>query len=406
MSGATKLSSEESSVGTVCTADSPRFSDFANTIQTPTLRVISRKIEAVSGVNLAQGTCQLPVPKELIAGASEAIAFGINRYTPAAGLPSVRKVFADKLARHNGISSLDPMTEVAVTSGSTGAFDGICGSLLNPGDEVILFEPFYPYHRKTLEKWKATIKYVPLAWGDWVIDWELLEKAFSNRTKFIVVSTPSNPCGKVFSREELVGIASLCRKFGAHLVTDEIYEYMVFDGGKHISAASLPEAKDVTITIGGFSKTFSITGWRIGYVAASRTLMEKITALVDLTYVCPPAPLQDGVRAGIENMPETFYSELCAGYQQKRDFWCNTLRHAGLLPNVPEGAYYVLADFSQRFPTLSGLDFVDLMISRTGVGAVPSSDFVRDSERSKWVRFCVAVEDSVLYDAAGRLRNL
>lgn len=382
------------------------FSHYALGVESPTLRFITQKVIAANGINLGQGTCQVPAPQEVINAAAQAMRDGINGYTLAKGLPSLRAAIAKKLARDNDITDVNPETEIIVTCGATGALEGVCEAFINPGDEVILFEPYYPYHKKTLEKFNATIRYVALKGPAWTFDEEELARSFGPKTKFVVINTPSNPCGKVFTREEILRIGKLCVQNGAYLITDEIYEYMVFDGKKHLSPASIKELRPYTFMIGGYSKTFAITGWRIGFLLVPSQFCEKLSQVLDLTYVCAPAPLQEGVARALEVLPISFFDSLAATYQKKRDYFAQVLRGRGLHVEVPAGSYYLIAHFSERFPDKTGMEFVLHMIEKAQVGAVPSQDFVRKPEEQRWARFCVAVEDSILDKAADYLKRL
>src|SRR5437763_9649393 len=228
------------------------------------IRRMSRECERAGGINLGQGICDLPSIPELVEGACDAITSHKATYSKFEGIDLLRERIARKMAHYNGIVC-DPVSEVVVTVGSSGGFATPALATLNPGDEVILFEPYYGYHLNTLRVLGLATKFVPLHAPDWRIDFDVLRAAFTPRTKAIVVCTPSNPSGKMFTREELERIGALCHEFGAWMITDEIYEYIVCDGRKHVSPASLDACRDVTITISGFSKTFSITGWRVGY---------------------------------------------------------------------------------------------------------------------------------------------
>jgi len=360
---------------------------------------------AVNGINLGQGVCQLPVPPTVLAAAHRALDNGINRYTSPYGLISLRKAIAKKLKNHNGITA-NPETEIAITNGTTGAFEGICATFLNPGDAVVSFSPYYPYYDNALRRYQAETRYVELSEPDWDINWEQLDRYLTPDVKFILLNTPGNPNGKVFSQEELTRIGKLCKDRDVLMVTDEIYEYMTYDGRSHTSPGSLPDLKDNTITMGGYSKTFAITGWRIGYLVAPPRIMEKLIALVDNIYVCAPAPLQQGVADAIDTLPDSFYSDLNAMYLKKRDTFCAALEELGLDVMRPQGAYYAMADFRNMFPKLDSKAFVDRMIEKTRVGAVPADDFVSDPENHRWVRFCFAVPDEDLAKAAQMLRAL
>lgn len=377
----------------------------ASALQPPSLREITQRVAAVSGINLGQGVCQLPTPQFVIEAASQALHDGLNRYTNPRGLLSLREALAEKLRRHNNITA-DPEREILVTSGSTAAFEAVCALLLDPGDEVVNFVPYYPYHHNALRRYGAKVNLVELSGPDYTFDPNDLNSACSNKTKFIIVNTPGNPSGKVFTEQELDIVAEAAERCGALVVTDEIYEYMVFDGRKHVSPASLPRLSGRTITIGGYSKTFAITGWRVGFAVVPPQLADRAAALLDSIYVCAPAPLQEAVARGIGAFGDEFYTELQRTYQRKRDLFCAALRRAGLNPAVPQGSYYIIADFRDRFRQYDSRGFVDMMIERARVGAVPSSDFVEDSRNEKWVRFCVSVADEVLEQAAENLRAL
>lgn len=381
------------------------FSVQSGAIEPPSLRKITLRVHEVGGVNLGQGVCQLPVPPEVLAAAHRALDGGVNRYTSPYGLLSLRQAIVSKLREHNGLT-VDPESEIAITCGGTGAFEGICATLLNPGDAVVSFSPYYPYFHNAFLRHQARVRHVQLSPPNWTIDWEQLEAALTSGVKFLYLNTPSNPTGKVFSREELERIARLCLDRGVLVVSDEIYQYMTYDQHRHISIASLPGMKDQTILTGGYSKTFAITGWRIGYMVAPRRIMERAIKLVDNMYVCAPAPLQQGVAEALEILPEQFYSDLRETYARKRAFVGSAMEKLGLKVIYPQGAYYAMADFREMFPGLSSMEFVDRMIERARVGAVPADDFVAEPEKHRWVRVCFALPDEDLARAAEMLEGL
>ena len=375
----------------------------------PALREVGFKVAKVKGINLAQGVCLMPVPETVKQGAFAAIEAGHNRYAPAQGILELRQSIAGKLERFNKFTNV--LDSLIVTVGSTGAFEAVCDSFISKGDEVITFSPFYPYHAQALAKNQATMKLVELRKPNWSFDLQELERAFSPRTKFVLLITPHNPTGKVFSRTELAQIGEMCRKHNVFCVTDEVYEYMTYDGHEHTSIASLPEMFEHTITMGSYSKTFAITGWRIGYLVAPRAVIESLRSMSDQLYVCAPTPLQYGVAHGIKELGDDFYKELRGQYKHKRELLMNGLSQAGLRPIAPQGGYFILANTQERFPGISSEDAVEQMIERTGVGAVPASDFLgRDSrgdpQRSTFLRFCFGVPDEMLQEAASRLERL
>lgn len=380
------------------------LSDIASRIVQSTIRTMSVECEKVGGVNLAQGVCDTEVPGIVRQAAEQAIEAGYNQYTRADGIPSLRQAIADKLLRQNGIAA-DPETEILVTSGVTGGFDSTCRALLNPGDEVILFEPYYGYHYATLVGQYCKPVLVSLDPPDYQLAVDRVTAAITSKTRGIVVNTPANPSGKVFSRNELEAIIEVARHHDLFIFTDEIYEHFVYDGQRHISPASLPGTADRTITISGFSKVFSITGWRVGLVYASACWTPAINYFHDLTYVCAPSALQHGVAAGLEQLPESFYSDLIAEYQGKREMICEALRQAGLEPSVPAGAYYVLADASV-VPGADSIEKAMNLLRLTGVASVPGDAFFQGGRGDHLLRFCFAKTQPDLADACNRLARL
>ncbi len=367
------------------------------------IRVMSIECERVKGINLAQGVCDTEVPVEVRRGAIDAIERGINSYTRAEGLAEIRNAIAGKMRRFNGIEC-DPETEVVVNSGSTGSFYCACLALLNPGDEVILFEPYYGYHLNTLIAVEAKPVFVALHAPDWNFSFDDLERAVTPRTRAIVINSPSNPSGKVFTRQELEGIAAFAVRHDLFVFTDEIYEYFIYEG-EHISPATLPGMRERTITMSGYSKTFSITGWRLGYTICDRKWASAIAYFHDLIYVCAPAPLQIGVAEGIVKLQDDFYREISRQHRVKRDMICDALREAGLEPSIPRGAYYVLADASS-LPGKTSKEKSMFLLRETGVASVAGSAFYHGGGGENLIRFCYAKTDRELEEACKRLGKL
>ena len=374
----------------------------ARTVQSE-IRVMSIECEKVKGINLSQGVCDTEVPDAVREAAKSAIDGGINSYTRAEGLAPIREAIAGKMLRFNGIQC-DPETEVIVHSGSTGAFYASCLALLNPGDEVILFEPYYGYHLNTLVAVEAVPAFVTLRAPDWQFSPDDLERAVTRRTRGIMLNSPANPSGKVFTREELEWIAAFAVRHDLIVFTDEIYEYFVYDG-RHISPATLPGMRERTVTISGYSKTFSITGWRVGYTICDRKWAQAIAYFHDLIYVCAPAPLQIGVAEGIFKLPDSFYRQIAQDYVKKRDLLCGTLQEIGLPPSVPKGAYYVLADAS-ALPGRNSKEKSMALLRETGVASVAGSAFYHGGGGENLIRFCFAKNDKDLEEACRRLRLL
>lgn len=365
---------------------------------------MSIECEKVGGINLAQGVCDTEVPLSVRKGAQAAIDKGINSYTRFDGLWELREAIAHKMAKYNGIQA-DPETEITVSAGSTGAFYCACLALLNPGDEVIIFEPYYGYHINTLLAVDAIPVYVTMRAPDWTFTPEDLKRAISPRTKAIIINTPANPSGKVFSRTELGWIADFASRYDLFVFTDEIYEYFLYDGRRHVSPGSLPGMAERTITISGFSKTFSITGWRIGYSVSHPRWAQMIGYVNDLVYVCAPAPLQYGVAVGIAKLDAEFCLDLCAEYGKKRDRICEALLRADLPPSVPQGAYYILADVS-RLPGVTSKEKAMYLLSRAEVASVPGDAFFHGSDGKNLVRFCFAKTDDELEEACHRIERV
>ncbi|MCC7264048.1 MAG: pyridoxal phosphate-dependent aminotransferase [Candidatus Latescibacteria bacterium] len=380
------------------------LSDRTAHITQAEIRVMTIECEKVGGVNLAQGVCDLGVPREVMEGTTDAIARGYNSYTRYDGLPELREAISGKLLCFNGIHA-DPSTEVIVSAGSTGSFYCACLALLNPGDEVILFEPFYGYHVNTLLAANAVPRYVKMRSPDWRFDPADLERAVTPRTKGIVVCTPGNPSGKVYDTQELRWVADFATKHDLFIFTDEIYEYFVYDDRAHVSPLALDDIRDRTVMISGYSKTYSITGWRIGYSVSQAKWADAIGHVNDLIYVCAPAPLQMGVAAGIGRLGPEYYASLREEFRRKRDLLCAALKDVGLTPTVSQGAYYVLADVS-HLPGADSKQKAMHLLAVTGVASVPGSAFYVSETGDNLVRFCFAKKDAELEDACYRLRRL
>ncbi len=368
------------------------------------LRAMSVECERVGGVNLSQGVCDLAVPAPVAEAAKAAIDKGENSYSRHDGTGPLRNALADKYRRRAGLD-IDPETNVVVSSGATGALYCSCLALLEPGDEVILFEPYYSYHESTLIATEAVPVFVSTKAPDWSFSMDDLEKVVTDRTRAIIVNTPSNPSGKVWTRDELELIADFSRRHDLFVFTDEIYEHFIFDDMKHISAASLPGMWERTITISGLSKTFSITGWRIGYAICDAKWAKAIGNFSDLVYVCAPTPLQAGAAAGIVELNDEYFDKLAAKYRKKREVLCAALSDVGLTPCVPQGAYYVLADASS-LPGADSKERAMYLLEKTGVASVPGKSFFKSAEGETMLRFCFAKEDDVIEDACRRLQGL
>jgi len=365
---------------------------------------MSIECDRVGGINLSQGVCDTEVPLEVREGAKRAIEEGMNTYTRYDGIDELREAIAWKQKKFYGLD-VDAEREIVVSAGATGALYCACLALLDPGDEVILFEPFYGYHLSTVIATLAVPRFVKTVPPDWRFTEESLEACVTPRTRAIVVNTPANPTGKVLTRTELETIARIAVRHDLFVLTDEIYEHFLYDGRTHVAPASLPGMAGRTITISGFSKTFSITGWRIGYCICDSRWAQTIGYFNDLVYVCAPAPLQAGVARGVRALGTDYYRRIAEEHRRKRDRLCAALARAGLAPHVPEGAYYVLADMS-RIPGTSSKERAMELLRRTGVAAVPGDAFFNGRGGENLARFCFAKKDEDLEEACRRIERL
>ncbi len=368
------------------------------------IRAMTAECDRIGGVNLAQGVCDTPVPDPVEAEAIAAIRAGHNIYTRMDGIARLRSAISAKQQRDYGLA-YDPETEVLVASGATAGLHAAVMALLNPGDEVLLFEPFYGYHTATLKSMRVKPVLVPLSEPDWTLDTDALKAAITPRTRAIILNTPANPSGKVFTQAETEAVAAVCQQHDLFLFTDEIYEYFVYDGHRHISPATLPGMRERTIVISGFSKTFSVTGWRLGYVTADARWMGAMSYFHDLTYVCAPSAFQHGAAAGLEQLPPSFYTQLATDHLSKRERLLSALRDASMEPSVPPGAYYILARVD-RLPGATAALKARHLLATTGVAAVAGSAFFRPGRGENLLRFCFAKKDADLDDACARLRRL
>lgn len=379
------------------------FADRVHAIKQSDIRRYSAICAAMNGVNLSQGVCDQPAPQLVKDAAKKAIDANHASYTNLRGIAELRQAIATKMKNFNQVIC-DPQSEIAVTVGAAGGFSCTILSTLNPGDECIVFSPFYSYHVNLLRLFGMTIKYVDLSPPNWTYDPEQLAKAFGPRTRMIEVTTPANPSGKVFNEAELKEIGKLATQHDCWIVTDEIYEYITY-GAKHVSMAAFPEFKDRTVTLSGASKTFAVTGWRVGYCIGPASLIERISVVNDLLYICAPAPLQYGIAAGL-TLPDQYYTDMRAEYAVKRDMLADALRAIDFTPFVPDGSYYMLAAFEEgRWANATAA--TEDILQKVAVATVPGSAFYRNPQDGEnQLRFCFAKEMPVLEEACKRLRQL
>lgn len=377
----------------------------ASQFQESVIREMSRLAAQHKAVNLAQGLPDFPCPSELKEAVTRAVLDDVNQYAITWGDKLLRQAIADKNKTFLGIEA-DPETEITVTCGATEAMVATMIALVDPGDEVIVFEPFYENYGPDSILSGAVPRYVKMYPPAWSFDEEELAKAFNEKTRAIIINTPHNPTGKVFTKEELTYIAKLCQKWGVLCITDEIYEHILYDGHKHIAMASLPGMKDLTITINSLSKSYSVTGWRVGWAVASPQYTLPIRKVHDFLTVGAPAPLQ---RAGVTaiNFMQKYYDELAKEYEGKRKLMLSILDGVGITYFQPQGAYYAFCDIS-NLGYKSDLAFTKYLVKDVGVAVVPGGSFFGADNplREKFVRFCFSRKEETMLAAKERLTKL
>ena len=365
---------------------------------------MTRLAEQYDAVNLSQGFPDFPAPDLLKQAACDAIQADDNQYSIAAGSRPLREAVAAQFTRRHRVP-VDAEQQVTICCGSTEAMLATMLACVDPGDEVIVFEPFYENYGPGAILSGATPKYVQLAPPEWALDRDRLAAVFSNRTRAIVINTPTNPTGKVFSRDELSFIADLCQRRDVIAISDEIYEHIVFDDTQHVPIASLPGMADRTVTISGLSKTYSVTGWRIGWAIAPPSLSEGIRKMHDFLTVAAPTPLQHAGAAAL-NMSDGYYRSMAAEYQRLRDRLVVALEACGFVCYQPRGAYYLMADAS-GFGFANDVEFSRFLVREIGVATIPGSSFYADPrDGSTLVRFCFSKRESTIREAESRLTRL
>lgn len=368
------------------------------------IRQMSQLAKKHEAINLAQGFPDFPCPEELKKAACEAINQDVNQYAVTWGDPQFRQAIAEKESRYLGIP-IDPDRHVTVTCGATEAMAATMLATINPGDEVIVFEPYYENYGPDAIIAGAVPRYVTLHPPEWTFDEAELAAAFNEKTRAIIINTPHNPTGKVFSRQELEIIAKYCQQWDVLAFTDEIYEHILYDGNRHIAMASIPGMEDRTVTINGLSKTYSVTGWRVGIVIAPEDITQAVRKMHDFLTVGAAAPMQ---RAGIAAMrlPQSYYDELAELYNKKREAMLSILDEVGIRYFRPQGAYYAFTDISD-FGFKTDVEFTQYLVTQIGVACVPGSSFFSRPELGyRFVRFCFSKKPETLAAARERLLKL
>jgi aspartate/methionine/tyrosine aminotransferase len=381
----------------------PKISQKAQQFTESVIREMTRLCQQHNGINLAQGFPDFAAPIEMKEAACKAIHDDINQYAITWGAKNLRNAIAEKTARFNGMK-IDPEKNITVCCGSTEAMISTCLALINPGEEVIVFEPYYENYGPDAILSGASPRFISLREPDWSFDGDELKALFNNKTRAIILNTPNNPTGKVFTREELELIAELCRKWDVIAITDEIYEHIVYEGRKHISIATLDGMAERTVTINAASKTFSVTGWRVGYAIASETFTSAIRKVHDFLTVGAPAPLQEAVATAMR-FPDSYYDQLRVEYLERRDFLMKGLEDSGFRCYKPYGAYYIMTDITE-FGFADDTTFAHALVKDVGVAAVPGSSFYSNPRNGyRKIRFGFPKKMQTLQNAVELLKT-
>jgi aspartate/methionine/tyrosine aminotransferase len=385
------------------------LSDKVELFTESVIREMTRQAMLHGAVNLAQGFPDFSAPADIKRAAQEAVAADVNQYAITWGAKNLRNAIALQMQEWQGIA-VDPETQITVCCGSTEAMISTLLAVCNKGDEVVIFEPFYENYGPDSVLSGAKPVFVKLrppttADGEWTFDERELRAAFHHQTKAIILNTPNNPTGKVFTRGELELIRDLCVEFNVLAITDEIYEHILYDGTQHISMASLEGMSERTVTINGLSKSYSVTGWRVGWAVGAPAITNAIRKVHDFLTVGAPAPLQEAGAAAL-GLPRAYYENLATGYKARRDRLIPALAEAGFRCFRPRGAYYVMTDITV-FGFADDVAFTKYLVKEIGVAAVPGSSFYNDPrDGAKQVRFAFCKRDATLDEAGRRLRKL
>ena len=385
---------------TVATPFFPARPSRANTFTESVIREMTRLSLRHNAINLAQGFPDFPCPPELKTAACDAVNEDYNQYAITWGAKDLRDALAARVKHYNGMA-FDPEAEITVTCGSTEAMMASMLAVIQPGDEVIVPEPFYENYGPDAQISGAVPRYVHLE-DDFSLSEEAWKAAFTRKSRAIIINTPNNPTGKVFSKKELRFIADLCIDHNMVAITDEIYEHILYDGKKHVSIGALDGMRDRTITIGSFSKTYSVTGWRVGYALAGEEITARLRKIHDFLTVGAPAPLQQACVAALR-LPESYYRKLAQDYDRKRKILYNGLKNAGFSCELPEGAYYIFTDIAEF--GMTDIAFARNLVETAGVAAVPGSSFYHEGGETK-LRFTFSKKDETLHEACRRLEKV
>lgn len=380
----------------------PTLSHLTASLRQSGIRSASVRCAALQGINLGQGVCDIPTHDNIKAAAAKAINENKNLYAAYEGVFDLRSALAQKIQNFNKVS-VDPNKNILISHGSTGSYVSAVKTLFNPGDQVILFEPFYGYHKHVLELLGVHATAVNAEDENFAIDFDQLRVAITPKTRGIVICSPCNPSGKVFTREELITIGNIANEHNLFIITDEIYEYITYPGHEHISIASLNDFAQRTVTISGFSKTYNVTGWRLGYSYGPEEIMNKMALVHDLLYICPPTPLQHAMIAAL-NLDDQYIQEMQDSFLNKRNLMVSALRNFGFRMREPQGAYYLMANFKD-------LGFendevaANLLLEQAKVATVTGRSFYQKPESGCYeLRFCFALSEDKIQAAMDNIR--
>ena len=386
----------------------PQLSDRVQTFTDSVIRRMTRICNQYDAINLSQGFPDFDPPAQMMDALAAAAHKGPHQYAVTFGAQNFREALARTQGKRMGLE-IDPQTQIVVTCGGTEAMMSAMMTICNPGDKVLVFSPFYENYGADAILSGAQPVYIPLVPPEYTFDIGKIEQGFRDGAKAIIICNPNNPCGKVFTREELMQIGALALQYDAWVVTDEVYEYIVYEPAVHVHVASLPGMFDHTITCSSLSKTYSVTGWRLGYLIGPADVIDGARKVHDFLTVGAAAPLQEAAVAGLE-LPDSYYRDLKDLYTKKRDFFCYGLDEAGLKHNIPEGSYFVMVDISEflalpRFAGMTDLEFCEWMIREIGVAAVPGSSFFREPV-NHLIRLHFARSEETLAEALRRLSRM
>ncbi len=388
--------------------DMPQLSERVGTFTDSVIRRMTRISDEYDAINLSQGFPDFDPPKQLLDRLAQVAYEGPHQYSVTFGAPNIREAIAEKQGREIG-RKIDPENEIVVTCGGTEAMMAVMMTICNPGDKVMVFSPFYENYGADAILSGAEPIYIPLVPPTYDFDIQLIENGFKAGAKAIIICNPSNPCGKVFTEEELLAIGKLALEYDAYVVTDEVYEHMVYAPSHHTYMAALPDMWDHTITTNSLSKTYSITGWRLGYIVGPAIVVENAKKVHDFLTVGAAAPLQEAAVAGL-TLPLSYYDELRDLYTEKRDYFLAGLDRAGLKHNVPQGTYFVMVDITEfldmpQFAGYTDLEFCEWMIKNVGVAAVPGSSFFKEPINNL-IRLHFARQKETIDEAIDRLSKM